>query len=248
MPRRRKEARARPRTVLIPPDEHCWVESDAYDRSAFAALVAEAPSLAKVAEDGGTLVPHFRALLEDVFCLLFKLEPRLRPAEAVAPAAALNRTLLEAFHGHPLLEHLRERTQLDETQAGLGTLLIAEQVLAMLREQPLLPRGGGPRAPARGGGAGVRKLGHRPRRRRPHLAGAEDRARPPPGHQPEAPEARRRRRPDARARPRAPPEPLRARQRGGLRGAPGERPRAPPPARAAGPAPPAAPPRLRAPP
>src|SRR5205814_883560 len=141
MPRRRKEAAARPRTVPIPPGERCWVESDAYDRSAFAALVAEAPSLVKVAEDGGTLVPHFRALLEDVFCLLFKLEPRLRPAEAVAPAAALNRTLLEAFHGHPLLEHLRERTQLDETQAGLGTLLVAEQVLAMLREETLLPRG-----------------------------------------------------------------------------------------------------------
>src|SRR5207249_9580215 len=141
MPRRRKEAAARPRTVFIPPDEHCWIESDAYDRSAFAALIADAPSLARVAEDGGTLVPHFRALLEDVFCLLFKLEPRLRPAEAVAPAAALNRTLLEAFHGHPLLEHLRERTQLDETQAGLGTLLIGEQVLAMLREETLLPRG-----------------------------------------------------------------------------------------------------------
>src|SRR5881409_1280538 len=141
MPRRPKEAAARPRTVLIPPDEHCWIESDAYDRSEFAALVADAPSLAKVAEDGGTLVPYFRALLEDVFCLLFKLEPHLRPAEAVAPAAALNRTLLEAFHGHPLLEHLRERTPLDETQAGLGTLLIAEQVLAMLREETLLPRG-----------------------------------------------------------------------------------------------------------
>src|SRR5438309_1821697 len=120
MPRRRKEAAARPRTVLIPPDEHCWIESDAYDRSAFAALVADAPSLAKVVEEGGALVPHFRALVEDVFCLLFKLEPRLRPAEAVAPAAALNRTLLEAFHGHALLEHLRERTPLDETQAGLG--------------------------------------------------------------------------------------------------------------------------------
>ena len=141
MPRRRKDAAARPRTVLVPPDEHCWIESDAYDRSAFATLLAEAPTLARVAEDGGTLVPHFRALVEDVFCLLFKLEPRLRPAEAVAPAAALGRTLLEAFHGHPLLEHLRERTQLDETQAGLGTLLIAEQVLAMLREEALLPRG-----------------------------------------------------------------------------------------------------------
>jgi len=120
MPRRRKEAAARPRTVLIPPDERCWVESDAYDRSAFAALVPRRPRSSRWPRTAARSWPHFRALLEDVFCLLFKLEPRLRPAEAVAPAAALNRTLLEAFHGHPLLEHLRERTQLDETQAGLA--------------------------------------------------------------------------------------------------------------------------------
>ena len=140
MPARRRKPPP-PRTVLIPPDERCWVESDAYDRSAFAGLVAGSSSLAKVAEDGAAIVPHFASLLEDVFCLLFKLEPRLRGPEAVAPAAALNRVLLDAFHGHPLLEHLRERTQLDETQAGLGTLLIGEQLLALVRDERLLPRG-----------------------------------------------------------------------------------------------------------
>jgi uncharacterized protein with von Willebrand factor type A (vWA) domain len=140
MPARRKRPRPS-RTVVIPPREHCWVESDAYDRSAFAALLADSPSLAKAAEDGAALVPHFEALLEDVFCLLFKLEPRLRAPAEVAPATALNRALLEVFHGHPLLEHLHEQTQLDETQAGLGTLLIAGQVLALLREERLLPRG-----------------------------------------------------------------------------------------------------------
>jgi len=107
MPRRKRPAP--PRTVVIPPDEHAWVESDAYDRSAVATLLAEAPSLAKLADDGGTLVPHFDALLADVFCLLFKLEPRLRSAEEVAPTAALNGALLAAFHDHPLLHHLREQ-------------------------------------------------------------------------------------------------------------------------------------------
>src|SRR5207249_516137 len=34
-----------------------------------------------------------------------------------------------------------ERTQLDESQAGLGAVLIAEEVLAMLRDERLLPRG-----------------------------------------------------------------------------------------------------------
>jgi uncharacterized protein with von Willebrand factor type A (vWA) domain len=129
------------RTVLVPPREHCWVESDSYDRSAFGALLADAPSLAEVAEAGAAIVPHFRELLEDVFCLLFKLEPRLRAAAEVAPAAVLNRTLVEAFRDHPLLDHLRAETQLDETKSGLGTVLLAEQVLAWLREERLLPRG-----------------------------------------------------------------------------------------------------------
>ena len=121
MSSRRRAKPSPPRTVLIPPREHCWVESDAYDRSAFAALVADAPSLAAVVDAGGRLVPHFDALLEDVFCLLFKLEPRWRDADQVARASALNRTLLEAFRDHPLLEHLRERTQLDETEAGTAS-------------------------------------------------------------------------------------------------------------------------------
>ena len=137
----RRRAKPPSRTVLIPPREHCWIESDAYDRSAFAALAADAPSLAALIEAGGRLVPHFDALVEDVFCLLFKLEPRWRRPEDVSRASVLNRTLLDAFRDHPLLEHLREETQLDEVRAGLGTVLIGEQVLALLREERLLPRG-----------------------------------------------------------------------------------------------------------
>jgi len=140
-PRRRPARRGPARAVLIPPNQRCWVESDAYDRGAFAALLADSPSLAETAEAGGRLVPHFAALLEDVFCLLFKLEPRLRPADAVSQAVPLNRALLESFHDHPLLEHLRERTQLDEVEAGLATVLLGEGILELLRAERLLPRG-----------------------------------------------------------------------------------------------------------
>jgi len=140
-PRRRAARRGPARAVLIPPREHCWVESDAYDRGAFASLVADSPSLAETMEAGGRLVPHFDALVEDVFCLLFKLEPRLRDADAVSQAVPLNRALLDAFRDHPLLEHLRERTQLDEVEAGLATLLLAENILSLVRAEELLPRG-----------------------------------------------------------------------------------------------------------
>src|SRR5689334_21216815 len=95
--RRSKPDPAPRRAVLIPPREHCWVESDAYDRSAFAALAADSPSLQQLLDVGGTMVPHFDGLLEDLFCLLFKTEPRLRRADEVAPSAAFNRTLLDGF-------------------------------------------------------------------------------------------------------------------------------------------------------
>lgn len=129
------------RAVLIPPREHCWIESDAYDRSAFARLLADSPALADTAAHGGELVPHFTALLEDVFCLLFKLDPCWRGADDVAPSAALNRALLATLRDHPALAALRAETQLDETQAGLATLLLGEFLLRLLRAEQLLPRG-----------------------------------------------------------------------------------------------------------
>lgn len=130
-----------PRTVLIPPRQHCWIESDAYDRSAFQALLGDTPALAALAERGGVLAPHFAALLEDVFCLLFKLDPRRRADHEVAPAAMLNGRLLEALLAHPVLESVRAESQLDEVKAGLGTVLVGEHVLTLLREERLLPRG-----------------------------------------------------------------------------------------------------------
>jgi uncharacterized protein with von Willebrand factor type A (vWA) domain len=129
------------RTVLVPPREHCWIESDLFDRSLFGDLVRDTPSLAALVESGGTLVPHFRDLLEDVFCLLYKLDPAWRDTADVGPSAALNRVLLESLRDHPLTGHLRAETQLDETQAGLATVLLGEQLLAMIRAERLVPRG-----------------------------------------------------------------------------------------------------------
>src|SRR5262249_2854687 len=102
-------------------------------------------------------------------------------------------------------------------------------------------------APGGGSGRGIAELEHRARIGGPDLSGTSGRARPAPGHQPEAPEARAPGRPHARAGLRAPQAELRAGQRAALRGPPGTRPGAPAAAGAGGPAPPAAPPRLRAP-
>lgn len=128
------------RSRLLPPREYCWIESDAYDRDAFARLVEDTPSLRALVERGRLVVPHFESLLEDLFCLYFKLEPRWRPADAVAPSAGLNRTLLLALHDHPVLHALRDETQLDETRAALATVLMGEDLLDRLEDDALLPR------------------------------------------------------------------------------------------------------------
>src|SRR5262249_38735293 len=107
----------------------------------FTALVADTRPLAELIERGGALVPHFRELTEDIFSLLFKLEPRWRETGEVAPSAALNRELLAGLRDHPLLESVRMESQLDEVKAGLGTLLLGEHVLALLRDERLLTRG-----------------------------------------------------------------------------------------------------------
>src|SRR4029453_13539446 len=129
------------RSVLIPPRQHCWVESDSFDRSTFAGLLGDTPSLTALLERGGALVPHFRELVEDLFCVLYKLEPRWRDPGEVAPAAAFNRELLAGLRDHPLLDSVRAESQLDAVKAGLGALLLGEHVLTLLREERLLPRG-----------------------------------------------------------------------------------------------------------
>ena len=86
-------------------------------------------------------MPHFAELVEDVFCLLYKLEPRFRAPADVGPAAALNRTLLRQLDEHATLTVLRAETQLDEAQAGLATLLVAERLVAELKSETVLPRG-----------------------------------------------------------------------------------------------------------
>ena len=92
-------------------------------------------------ERGGVLVPHFRELAEDVFCLLFKLQPSWRAADEVSLASALNRELLAALRDHSLLESVRAESQLDEVKAGLGTMLLSEHLLTLLREERLRTRG-----------------------------------------------------------------------------------------------------------
>lgn len=117
------------------------VESDLYDRSAIARLRKGSVAWQKLDEEGGRLVPHFDALLDDVFCALFKYNVVSLPADALLPSSALNRKVIAELTLGRAYPALRPQTLLDEEQAGLATVSIGESLLHSLREDRVLTAG-----------------------------------------------------------------------------------------------------------
>ena len=138
---RRSKRRPRPRTFVAPPNEACWIETDSYDRGAFSRLRDESPALADVLENGERLVPRFAPLVEDLFALCFKNNIVFRLPDAVAPSAHPHRALLAALADSSALQALRLHTPLDEARAGLGAVLLADELLAQIRGGRLWNRG-----------------------------------------------------------------------------------------------------------
>ena len=139
MPTRRKKTTRR---KLPPPLPHntCWVESDSYDRHAYANLRSEAQLLQKLENNGVTFVPHFPSLLQDLFCLLFKQNVIFFKEDEMAPSALFNRLVLNSLQQGSLYGVLREMTVLDEAKAGLCTLLLGERIFSLLRSEKILNR------------------------------------------------------------------------------------------------------------
>lgn len=140
MPPKQKKATPKQRVFQPLPQNTCWIESDAYDRRAYGNLRSESPSLRRLEEDGGTFLPHFDSLLQDLFCLLFKYNVIFRKESEVLASALLNQILLNALRQGNLYGIVREQTLLDEARAGLCTLLLGERVLALIRSEKALTR------------------------------------------------------------------------------------------------------------
>lgn len=141
---RRLPAKKKSQFILPPPppipQNTCWIESDSYDRAVYRKLRDDSPSLRSLEDSGGALVPRFDALLQDLFCALFKSNVIFFGEEAVLPSAALNRMLLMALQQKDL-DFLRKATELDEGMAGLATVLLGEGALRLLKsEKPLTRR------------------------------------------------------------------------------------------------------------
>ena len=140
MPPKRKKTAPRKRPLQPLPQNACWIESDSYDRQAYANLRSESPSLRTLEEEGGIFLPHFASLLQDLFCLLFKYNIIFLNEKDLLPSALFNCICLRALQEGNLYRILRELTLLDEAKAGLCTLLLGEGLLSLLKSEKLLTR------------------------------------------------------------------------------------------------------------
>jgi uncharacterized protein with von Willebrand factor type A (vWA) domain len=142
MPMARKSKIIKPRRVYVPavPANASWFESDSYDRRTWNEMVADAPSLADLAETGERLVPHFGALVQDLFLALFKMNPVFRKSGDVRLAAALNRTILEQIVPSAPFQALRSRTALEEDKAAIAAIVMSEHALALVKSEKLINR------------------------------------------------------------------------------------------------------------
>jgi len=142
MPMARKAKIVKPRRLYVPvvPANASWFESDSYDRRTWNEIVADAPSIADLAETGERLVPHFGALVQDLFLALFKMNPVFRRAGDVRLAAALNRTVLEQIVPSAPFQALRSRTALEEDKAAIAAIVMSEHALEMMKSEKLINR------------------------------------------------------------------------------------------------------------
>ncbi|HTT74625.1 MAG TPA: VWA domain-containing protein [Candidatus Binataceae bacterium] len=140
MARKRKPVKPRQLYIPVVPAEASWIESDSYDRRAWRELGQTASAINDLIEAGERLIPHFGALLQDLFFGLFKYNLVWNKPAAVRESAALNKTILEQLVPSPSFEILKTRTLLEEDKAVIAALVLGEQVLELVRSERLINR------------------------------------------------------------------------------------------------------------
>src|SRR5215469_15791406 len=140
MASRRKKRKPMPIYVPAVPEEALWLECDSYDRRAWKDIQTGAPTIGELIEAGENLVPHFGALLQDIFLGLFKYNLVWLAPDRVRRSAILNRTVLRELIASPPFEALKVRTLLEEDKAAIAALALGEEVIEMVRSERLINR------------------------------------------------------------------------------------------------------------
>lgn len=106
---------------------------DGFDHEAFTTALAHHAGLRDQAQALSRLLPHGQALVEDLFCAVFKLTATLRPERALQPSALLNRAVVAGVIASAGLDALRRRTALDADESARAATRLAVRALEELK-------------------------------------------------------------------------------------------------------------------
>jgi len=134
--------KAKPRRAYVPAIAAgaSWLESDGYDQRAWSDLGLASTPIRELIAGGEKLIPHFGALLRDLFLGLFKYNLVWLAPDAVRRSAILNRTILDQLIPSPAFAILKTRTLLEEDKAMIAALVLGEQTLELIRSEKLINR------------------------------------------------------------------------------------------------------------
>ena len=110
------------------------VYSDRYDRRAFEEIKAKSISLQALEQNGVKRVKTYPPLLMDLYSILYKADPWLKPENQTRPSERVNRMLVKKVMDTQQYAELREYTYLDEFASSMAVLVLGEAVLTLIPE------------------------------------------------------------------------------------------------------------------
>lgn len=109
--------------------EHFDIEIDIYQD-----IVDQSPVMQDTVEEGVEIFPTFKYLHEDIFLSLLKYKAVVIPEDKVHTSTRINRKIILKLINTPEYIALRKTCRLDQFNAALGTEIIGQKALDIIRE------------------------------------------------------------------------------------------------------------------
>lgn len=110
------------------------IQNDNFDVRYFQELKDHSPKLLQTEENGKKEYEQFSELQQDMYDALFKYEPELNDVAEMKRDFLLNRKIMEQLTESQRYKELRAMTQLDVVNSTIGTELLSDEALKLVKE------------------------------------------------------------------------------------------------------------------
>ena len=97
-------------------------------------IVDQSPVMQKTLEEGEELLPTFKYLHQDIFLSLYKYKAEVLPETSMHISTRMNRGIIGNLINTPEYISLRQTCRLDQFNAALGTEIIGQEAIQILRD------------------------------------------------------------------------------------------------------------------